>query len=249
LSGHSKWANIKHKKARMDAKRGKIFSKITREIIMAARAGGGNPEHNIQLKLAIQKARDNNIPNDNIKRAIDRGTGAAGGDDYEAFTYEGYGPAGVALLLDIATDNRNRTAGEIRYIFSKNGGNLGEAGCVAWMFDRRGYITVPAEGVDEDELLMAALDSGAEDMQREEDVFEVFTGPDDVQAVREALEAAGFQVGSAEVSMVPQNTVEVTGKDARQVLRLVESLEDHDDVQNVYANFDIPDDELEALSG
>lgn len=244
MAGHSKWANIKHKKAREDAKRGKIFTKIARQITLAAREGGGDPEANFKLRLAINKARTVNMPNENIERAIARGTGALESDNFEEVTYEGYGPGGVAILVEAATDNRNRTASEVRHTFSKNGGNLGETGCVAWMFETKGLIIIQSEegaAVDEDEVMMAALEAGAEDVRVEEDAIEIITAPEDLEAVEKGLKAAGFQVASAEVTMLPQNTVAVEGEEAQRVLKLIDALEDLDDVQEVYTNADIPD--------
>lgn len=250
MSGHSKWANIKRTKAKVDAARGKIFTKIGRELMVAVKLGGPNPEANMRLKMVIQKARDANMPMENIKRAIERASGGGEGN-YEEMIYEGYGPGGVGVIMEIMTDNRNRTAGEIRHLFSRHGGNLGETGSVGWMFDRKGLVVINKEeneGRDEDELLMLALDAGAEDFKDEGDQFEVITPPDDYQAVREALEKAGVKVASAQSAMIPKNTVELTGEDAEKMLRLMEALEEHDDVQNVYANFDIPDDEMEKIS-
>lgn len=244
MAGHSKWANIKHKKAREDAKKGKIFTKIARQITLAAREGGGDPEANFKLRLAINKARTVNMPNENIERAIARGTGALESDNFEEVTYEGYGPGGVAILVEAATDNRNRTASEVRHTFSKNGGNLGETGCVAWMFETKGLIIIQSEegaAVDEDEVMMAALEAGAEDVRVEEDAIEIITAPEDLEAVEKGLKAAGFQVASAEVTMLPQNTVAVEGEEAQRVLKLIDALEDLDDVQEVYTNADIPD--------
>jgi len=242
MSGHSKWANIKHKKAKVDAQRGNIFSKISRELMVAARAGGGNPDTNTRLRMAIQKAREANIPSENIQRAIQKGTGELEGINYEELVYEGYGPGGVAIMLDILTDNRNRTAGEIRHLFSKHGGNLGETGCVSWMFEKRGYIVVNKEGSPgEDDLMLVVLDAGAEDMVSEEDTYEVFTKPEDLEEVKERLLASGIPVAQAEVTMVPKSTVSVAEKDAEKLLKLMDVLEEHDDVQNVYANFDLPE--------
>ncbi|HHY96141.1 MAG TPA: YebC/PmpR family DNA-binding transcriptional regulator [Firmicutes bacterium] len=254
MSGHSKWANIKHTKAKKDAERGNLFSKLAREIIVAARHGGGNLEGNARLRLAVEKARDANMPADNITRLIKRGTGELEGVTYEELTYEGYGPGGVAILLDVVTDNRNRTASELRFLFSRHGGNLGETGCVSWMFSKKGYISIDraaagAAGKDEDALLMLALEAGAEDFQSDEDSYEVITAPDELEDVRQALRAAGIQPEVAEVTMVPQSTVEVRGKEAEQVLRLMDALSDHDDVQKAYANFDIPADEMHRLAG
>jgi len=241
MSGHSKWSTIKRKKAKVDAQRGKIFTRLAREIMVAARQGGGDPEGNARLKAAIQRAKEANIPNENILRAIQKGTGELSGESYEEIVYEGYGPGGVAVLLEIMTDNRNRTAGEIRHIFAKNGGNLGESGCVAWMFQKKGLIVLDKEGSGpgEDELMLAALEAGAEDFKDEGDSFEVITEPQDLQVVKEALEKIGAVIQFAEVTMVPQSTVKVEGKDAEQVLKLMDMLEEHDDVQNVYANFEI----------
>lgn len=247
MSGHSKWANIKRQKAKVDERKGKVFSRLSKEVIAAARAGGGNPDGNMRLKTAIEKAKEANLPAENIKRAILKGTGELGGAHYEEIVYEGYGPGGTAVMLEIMTDNRNRTAGEIRYIFSRNGGNLGETGCVSWMFEEKGVITVEKEAnkVSEEDLMMIALDAGAEDLKDEGDVFEIATGPEDVEAVKGALVGAGIKVESAETSMVPKNTVEITGDDAQKMLKLMDALEEHDNVSNVYANFDIPESEME----
>ena len=251
MSGHSKWANIKHRKARADAARGNVFSKLSKEIIAAARQGGGNPDTNHRLRLAVQKAKDANIPQENITRAIQRGTGELEGVSYEEMVYEGYGPGGVAVLLEILTDNKNRTAAEIRYVFSKNGGNLGESGCVAWMFKRKGSLRVQREGtsMDEDEAMMLALDAGAEDMEAEDDAFTMYTAPEDLESVRAFLEGKGVKVKDAELVMVPQSTVTVSGREAEQLMRLMDSLEEHDDVQRVYSNFDMSDEEMEAHIG
>lgn len=248
MSGHSKWHNIRLKKGKMDAERGKIFTKLSREIIMAARAGGGNPDANMRLRMAVQKARENSMPQEKIKSAIQRGTGELEGAHYEELTYEGYGPAGVAVLVECATDNRNRTVAEIRNIFSKCGGNLGESGCVAWLFTPRGLISIPKDGKTEDEVMEAAIESGADDVKTEEETFDVYTAPEDFAAVRDGLEAAGFKMASADVTMLPSTTVRVEGKDAQHMLRLMEQLEDHDDVQNVYANFDIEESVLASLA-
>lgn len=231
----------------MDAERGKAFTRVTKEIIVAARTGGGDPDGNIRLRNAMAKARDANMPADNIKRAILRGTGELEGITYEELTYEGYGPGGAAIYIEAMTDNKNRTLPEIRNIFSRTGGNLGENGCVAWMFDNKGLIQIDAQGVDEDELLMAALDAGAEDMKNDDDVIEIVTAPENLEAVREAVEAAGYKPTSAEVTMIPQNTIALSGKEAQQMLRLMDMLEEHDDIQKVHANFDIPEDILEQL--
>ncbi|WP_027357152.1 YebC/PmpR family DNA-binding transcriptional regulator [Desulfofundulus thermocisternus] len=239
MAGHSKWSTIKRKKARVDAQRGKLFTRLSREIIVAARLGGGDPEANPRLKAAIQRAKEANIPNENIQRAIQKGTGELGGTAYEELVYEGYGPGGVAVMLEIMTDNRNRTAGEIRHLFSRHGGNLGEAGCVSWMFTKKGVIVVEKDGLDEDELMLAALEAGAEDMKTEEDEFEIITAPEDFDRVRQALEEKGVPIAEAQVTMVPRSTVRLTGQEAEQMMRLIEALEDHDDVQEVYANFEL----------
>jgi YebC/PmpR family DNA-binding regulatory protein len=248
MAGHSKWANIKHRKARVDAQKGKIFTKLAREIIVAAKEGGGDPETNFSLRLAVQKAREANMPSDNIQRAIKRGTGELGGSQFESVTYEGYGPGGVALMLDINTDNRNRTAGDIRYIMSKQGGSLGESGCVSWMFKRKGYLSVEkSRGLDADELMLLALEAGAEDIREEEGFLEILTAPEEMENVREALTGSGISVTVAEVSLLPETEVTVEDKEvAEKLMILVEALEDHDDVQNVYANFNIPDELLEG---
>ena len=246
MAGHSKWANIKHKKAREDAKRGKIFTKIAREIIVAARLGGGDPDHNPRLRRAIQKAKSYNMPKENIERAIKRGTGELEGTSFEEVIYEGYGPGGVAILIEAITDNRNRTVSEIRTIFTKHGGSLGEAGCVAWMFDKKGMITV--EGVDEDRLMEIAIEAGAEDVREEEGVFQVITAPDELEDVREQLEQKGVTVKEATLTYIPQSTVRVEGEKAEKLIKLLDALENHDDVQNVYANFDVPEEVLSSIS-
>ena len=249
MSGHSKWSTIKRKKGAIDAKRGKIFTRLIKEIIVAARMGGGDPIGNPRLRAAIASAKTENMPKDNIERAIKKGTGELEGVLYEEITYEGYAPGGVAVLVDCMTDNKNRTVADIRHYFSKNGGNLGESGCVSWMFDKKGTILVDKETIDEEELMDKVLEAGAQDVVEEDNVFQVETSPDDFESVREALEADGVKFIEASVAMVPQNTVEITDeKTARQILKLLESLEDHDDVQNVYANFDIPDDIMESVS-
>ncbi|SFR15153.1 YebC/PmpR family DNA-binding transcriptional regulator [Desulfoscipio geothermicus] len=241
MSGHSKWSTIKRKKAKVDAQRGKIFTKLAKEIIIAARQGGGDPEANIRLKNAIARAKEANIPNDNIQRAIKRGTGELGGANYEELIYEGYGPGGVAVMLDIMTDNRNRTAGEIRHLFSKYGGNLGETGCVSWMFDTRGILVVEKSGLnmDSDEFLLTALDAGALDVKEEDDSFEVITAPDILNEVSETLAVEGIKIIHSEITRLPQSTVVITGEQEEQMLKLMDALEDHDDVQNIYANFEI----------
>ena len=250
MSGHSKWSSIKHKKGAADAKRGKLFSKLSRAIIVAAREGGPDPDGNATLATAIQKARDNSMPKDNIERAIARGAGTASdGDAYEHVTYEGYGPNGVALFVEALTDNRNRTASDVRHIFTKNDGSLGESGSVAWLFERKGVVLV-ADSVDEEELTFAAADGGAEDVVREGSSFEVISSPDDLQTVRAALEGAGISYESADLTMLPKTTVPVEDESAaKKLLRLMDALEENDDVQDVYANFDIPEAVLEAVAG
>ncbi len=246
MSGHSKWSTIKHKKGAADAKRGKIFTRLIKEITVAARMGGGSPEHNPRLRSSIAEAKAANMPASNIDRAIKKGTGELEGVSYEEATYEGYGPGGVAIMAEVITDNRNRTAGEIRKIFSKSNGNLGEQNCVGWMFDSKGLIVISKDAVSEDKLMEVALEAGAEDIEDEEGSFHVATDPGGFQVVQEALEQAGIPLLSAKLDKIPQNTVRVEGKDASQVLRLAEALEEHDDVQNVYANFDIDPDSIPA---
>ncbi len=245
MAGHSKWANTKHRKARVDAQRGKIFTKLARELTVAAREGGDDPDINFSLRLAVQKARENNMPSDNIQRAIQKGTGGQDGDSFEQITYEGYAVGGIAVLIDVMTDNRNRTAAELRHIFSKHGGNLGDPGCVAWMFSRKGFLAVDKDGLnmDEDDLMMAALDAGAEDVKSEDDgTYSIITAVESFEAVKKHLEAQGVVVASAEVTMLPGNTIKIDDSDvASRIIRMMETLDDHDDVQNVYANFDIPE--------
>lgn len=248
MSGHSKWSTIKHKKGAVDAKRGKIFTKLIKEITVAARAGGGDAGGNPRLRSAITAAKAENMPKDNIERAIKKGTGELPGVSYEESTFEGYGPGGVAVLVDVLSDNRNRTVADIRHVFSKSGGNLGEAGCVSWMFDKKGLIVFDKKGIDEEKLMNTALDAGAKDVRETEKEFEVITDPAEFETVRRKLEGSDLKSIYAEVSMVPQSTVRLSGKEAQQMLRLMESLEDSDDVQHVYANFDIPDAEMEQLS-
>ena len=248
MSGHSKWHNIRLRKGKQDAERGKIFTKVAREIIVSAREGGGSPDTNVRLRLAIQKAREVSMPADNIKRAIQRGTGEIEGAHYEQVTYEGYGPGGVAVMVSCLTDNRNRTVADLRTIFSKSGGSLGESGCVAWLFDSKGVVTLQKGAVDEDTLMTVALDAGAEDIRIEGDTYEVLISPDALPNLRQALADAGIRFVSAEVTMVPKSAVRVEGKEAGRVLRLMDQLEDHDDVQQVYANFDIPEEILEAAA-
>jgi YebC/PmpR family DNA-binding regulatory protein len=248
MSGHSKWSTIRHKKATVDARRGKLFTKLIRELTSAAKAGGGDPETNPRLRTAVTNAKGANMPADTIQRAIQKGTGELPGEDYEEVTYEGYGAGGVAVLVDALTDNRNRTVAEIRHLFSKHGGNLGENGCVAWMFDRTGLIAVEVDQIDEDELLELVLESGGDDVRIEGDVYEIRTTPEAFDDVRKALEQRGLSLGMAEITMVPQSNVQVEGKQAEQVVRLMEALEDHDDVRKAYANFDIPDAVLAELT-
>ncbi|RLA86668.1 MAG: YebC/PmpR family DNA-binding transcriptional regulator [Deltaproteobacteria bacterium] len=249
MAGHSKWAQIKRKKAATDAKRGKIFTKLIREITVAARLGGGNPENNPRLRAAIAAARAENMPKENIERAIKRGTGELdGGVNYEEITYEGYGPGGVAVLIEAMTDNRNRTIAEIRRIFSRCNGNLGESGCVSWMFEKKGLIVVEKGKVEEDTLMEVALEAGAEDIKEGEREYEVITSPQDFEEVKKALADRGIEYQMAEVTMYPQTVVKLEGKEAEQMLRLMEMLEDNDDVQRVYANFDIPEKAMEQLS-
>jgi YebC/PmpR family DNA-binding regulatory protein len=251
LSGHSKWSSIKHKKGAADAKRGQLFSKLSKAIIVAAKNGGGDPANNLALQNAIEKAKSYSMPRDNIDRAIAKGSGAdADADAFETITYEGYGPEGVAVIVEALTDNKNRTAADVRHLFAKHGGNLGTDGSVSWQFERRGVVVVPAEGVDEEELFMAAADGGADDIEQDGEVFQITSAPEQFGAVRGAVEAAGFTVESSELMLVPKTTVAVDDEaKARQVMRLVDALEENDDVQDVYANFDIPEQVLEAVAG
>jgi YebC/PmpR family DNA-binding regulatory protein len=248
MSGHSKWSTIKHKKAAKDAKRGKLFTKLIKEITVAARMGGGDIEANPRLRTAVITARQNSLPADNIDRAIKRGTGELEGVTYDEVTYEAYGPGGVALLVKVLTDNRNRTVAEIRNVLGKHGGNMGETGSVAWMFDLRGVIAVSKDVADEDRVMEVVLEAGADDVRDGGDVHEILTPPDGFEGVRTALEQAGIAMASAEVAMVPQTSVELTGKPAEQMVALLELLDDHDDVQSVASNMDIPAEELERLS-
>ncbi|HKT44262.1 MAG TPA: YebC/PmpR family DNA-binding transcriptional regulator [Gaiellaceae bacterium] len=251
MSGHSKWSTIKHKKGAADAKRGKLFSKLTRAIIVAAKEGGGDPSANLALQNAVEKARSYSMPKDTIDRAIAKGSGAdADAAAFETVVYEGFGPSGVAVIVEALTDNRNRTAGEVRHTFAKNDGNLGGSGAVAWLFERRGIVIVEADGADEDELMLAAAEGGADDVSQDGSTFQVTSAPEQLAAVREAVEAAGFTVDAAELTMVPKTTVEVADEnEAKKILRLMDQLEDNDDVQDVYANFDIPERVLEAVAG
>jgi len=249
VSGHSKWAQIKHKKAHADVKRGKIFTKIVKEISVSARLGGGDLSGNPRLRTAIEKAKEVNMPQDNIKRAIMKGTGELPGVSYEEALYEGYGPGGVAILVEVLTDNRNRTVPEIRHILTKHGGSLGEAGCVSWMFENRGYVLVDKTKVDEDTLMSVALDAGAEDMRNDpkEDNYEIITTPENMGKVKASIETSGIPVSLAEITMLPKSYVTINEKHAEQMMRLVEALEDHDDIQNVYTNFDIPDEVMAKI--
>lgn len=248
MSGHSKWSQIKRKKAKADIQRGKVFTKVIKEITIAARMGGGDPKGNARLRVALENAKAVNMPSDTIKKAIQKGTGELPGASYEEINYEGYGPGGVAIMAQILTDNKNRTASEIRYVFSKNGGNLGEVGCVSWMFEKKGFIQVDADSIEEDDLMVIVLDAGAQDMKKEGKVYEITTAVEDFENVRKALADKSVEVISAEISMLPVSTLRVEGKEAQQVLRLIEALEDHDDVQAVYSNFDIPEEIMETLS-
>lgn len=243
MSGHSKWSQIKYKKANVDAKRGKLFSKISRELSVSAKTGGSNPEMNSRLRIAIEKARDANMSADNIKRSILKGTGELSGTAYEETAYEGYGPGGVALMLEVLTDNKNRTVSELRHIMSRYGSSMGEAGCVAWMFDKKGYMLVDKKTIDEDSLISIALDAGAEDIKNdpEEENYEIITAPEDIKSVKEFLEKKNIVLILSEVTLIPKNYVKLGAKEAEKMLKLMEALEEHDDVQNVYANFDIPD--------
>ncbi|HXM51054.1 MAG TPA: YebC/PmpR family DNA-binding transcriptional regulator [Pyrinomonadaceae bacterium] len=246
MSGHSKWHSIKHKKGATDAKRGKLFTKFIKEITVAARTGGGDPDANARLRKAILDAKAGNMPNDTIDRAVRRGTGAEEGVNYEEITYEGYGPGGVALLIEAVTDNRNRTVAEIRHMFSKNGGNLGEAGSVGWLFEKKGYIVIDKTAKPEEELFEIAIEAGADDLRDDEDNFEIITSPENFEGVQSAIKAAGIEPQMAEVSMVPQTYVKLEGSSAQTMLRLMEAIEDHDDVQKVYANFDIDEADMAA---
>jgi len=246
MSGHSKWHSIKHKKGALDAKRGKLFTKFIKEITVAARSGGGDPDANARLRKAISDAKAGNMPNDTIDRAVRRGTGEEEGVHYEEITYEGYGPGGVALLIQSMTDNRNRTVAEIRHIFSKNSGNLGESGSVGWMFDKKGYLVVSKSAKPEEELFDIVIEAGADDLRDDEGNFEIITSPENFESVAAALKSAGIETQVAEIEMVPQNYIKLEGSEARQMLKLMEALEDHDDVQKVSANFDISEADMAA---
>ena len=245
MSGHSKWASIKHKKAAVDAKRGKLFSRLVKEITVAAREGGGDLDANPRLRTVVQTSRDANMPADNIDRAIKKGTGELPGVNYEDCSYEGYGPGGAAILIQVLTDNKNRSTAEIRHIFDRKGGSLAGAGSVAWIFEMKGFLSVDKGQADEETLFAAALEAGAEDFQATEDAYEIYTAPADFEAVKSALKEQGVPIKLAEITNIPKNEVKVDGEEARKLLALVETLEDHDDVQNVYANFDIPEKVLE----
>src|SRR5262249_24625510 len=249
MSGHSKWATIKHKKGALDAKRGKIFTRLIKEITIAAKNGGGDPDSNPRLRTAIAAAKAENMPADNIKRAGQRGTGELPGATYEEFTLEGYGPGGVALMLDINTDNRNRTVSEIRHAFGKNGGNMAEAGAVSWMFHKKGDIVVPKSAASEDDLMGIVLEAGADDLRDDGDTWEILTEPSAYEAVLEAVKKAGIEPASSSVSMIPQNYIKLEGQAANTMIRLMEALEEHDDVQNVHSNFDIDEKLLEEVAG
>jgi YebC/PmpR family DNA-binding regulatory protein len=249
MSGHSKWATIKHKKGALDAKRGKIFTRLIKEISIAAKNGGGDPDSNPRLRTAIAAAKAENMPADNIKRAIQRGTGELPGATYEEFTLEGYGPGGVALLAEINTDNRNRTVSEIRHVFSKNGGNMAEAGAVAWMFHKKGDIMLPKSAAKEDDLMNIVIESGAEDLRDDGEAWEILTEPSAFETVLEAVKKAGLNPDSASVTLIPQNYIKLEGSQASTMIRLMEALEEHDDVQNVHSNFDIDHKLLEEVAG
>jgi YebC/PmpR family DNA-binding regulatory protein len=249
MSGHSKWSKVKHIKAVVDAKRGKVFTKIIKEITVAARTGGGDSDGNPRLRVAILAAKQANMPADNIKRAIQKGTGELPGVAYEEITYEGYGAGGIALLVEVVTDNKNRTVSEIRHVFSKHGGNMGEAGCVAWMFHKKGSIVVDKTAATEEKLMEIALDAGADDIQDDGNNYEILTPPDAFEKVTTALASVNIPVANAEVAMVPQTYIKVTGREAQQILKMVDALEDEDDVQHVWANFDIEESELVQLAG
>ena len=250
MSGHSKWSTIKRKKGKIDEQRGKVFTQISKEIFVAVRQGGPDPDGNFRLKLCIQKAKSNNMPMENVNRAIQKAAGNVEGVAYDEVVYEGYGPAGVAIMCDILTDNRNRVASDVRYIFSRNHGNLGETGCVSYLFNRKGRMTIAAEGIDADELMLAALDAGAEDVITEdEEEIEIITAPEDLESVKNAIESAGYETKEAEITMLPETTIEITDEQqAKQVLTLLGKLEDYDDIQNVYSNADIPEEMMEKIT-
>ncbi|MCX5817050.1 MAG: YebC/PmpR family DNA-binding transcriptional regulator [Proteobacteria bacterium] len=248
MSGHSKWSSIKHKKGAADAKRGKIFTKLIKEITTAARIGGGDPEANARLRVAVAQAKTENMPKDNIDRAIKKGTGGLEGESYEEYTYEGYGPGGVAILIEVLTDNKKRTTAEVRHTLSRLNGNMGEAGCVSWMFNKKGYISFDKKTVDEDKIMELALEAGAEDVTADENEIEVITDISDFENVKKVFDSNGIKYTVSEISMIPQTSVKLDGKNAETMLKLMEMLEDSDDVQNVYANFDISFEEMERLT-
>jgi YebC/PmpR family DNA-binding regulatory protein len=248
MSGHNKWSTIKHRKGAQDAKRGKLFSRLIKEITIAARTGGGDAEGNPRLRTALNTARAANMPKDNIDRAVKRGTGEIAGVSYEEVVYEGYGPGGVAVMCEVLTDNKNRTVAEIRHFFDKYGGNLGESGCVAWMFDKRGIVEVSAKGLNEDDVMELALDAGADDVKSAGDTFEITAQPAQFEAVRSAVEAKGWAIELAQITMIPKDTVKLEGKRAEQMLKMMDALDDHEDMQKVYANFDISEEEMMKLS-
>jgi YebC/PmpR family DNA-binding regulatory protein len=248
MSGHNKWSTIKHKKGAADAKRGKMFSKLIKELTIAARIGGGDPDGNPRLRTALNTARNANMPKENIERAIKRGTGEIEGVNYEEIIYEGYGPGGVAVMVEALTDNKNRTVAEIRHIFDKYNGNLGETGCVNWMFQKKGIIVISAKGLTEDEVMELALENGAQDVAVEEDTFEIAVDPSDFELVRKAVEEKGWNIELAEITMAPQNTLKLDGKKAEQMLKMMDTLDEHDDLERVYANFDISEEEMMNLS-
>jgi YebC/PmpR family DNA-binding regulatory protein len=248
MSGHNKWSTIKHKKGAADAKRGKLFSKIIKEITIAARMGGGDAEGNPRLRTAVNAARAANMPKDNVEKAIKRGTGEIAGVNYEEITYEGYGPGGVAVLVEVLTDNKNRTVAEVRHIFEKYNGNLGESGCVSWMFKKQGIVVIAADGLDEDEVMETALECGALDVNKEGQGFELTADPADVETVRKAVEDKGWKIELAEVTMIPQTTVKLEGKKAEQMLKMMDALDDNDDMQKVFANFDISEEDMLKMS-
>lgn len=248
MSGHNKWSTIKHKKGAADAKRGKLFSKLIKEITIAARQSGGDVDGNPRLRTAVLTARGANMPKENIERAIKRGTGEIAGVNYEEIVYEGYGPGGVAVLVEVLTDNKNRTVAEIRHIFEKYGGNLGESGCVAWMFQKQGLVVVPAEGLTEDEVMEVGLENGAQDVQGDGEFFSVTSDPSEFETVRAAVESKNWKIDTAEITMIPQNTIKLEGKKAEQMLKMMDALDDNDDTQQVFANFDISEEDMMKAS-
>lgn len=246
MSGHSKWANIKHRKGKQDAVRGKVTTKISREITVAVRLGGSDPAGNMKLKLALQKAKENNVPKDNVQRAIQKGLGSLEGSNYEEIVYEGYGPGGVAIIVEAMTDNRNRTAADIRHLFSKNGGNLGETGCVSWMFKKKGlFIVEPSNKINEEDLMLLVLEAGAEDFKTEDGQYEIITSPEDFDQVQQILETNKIETETALITMIPDTSMALAGDEALKMMKLMDVLEEHDDVQEVYSNFDIPEELME----